>query len=103
MREPFIIAEYVESLAGKLSFDPFLSRRVRQEVEDHLLEAVEGSAAGDEHAAAALAIASFGDPQTLAAEFAISRLVDKTQKVAVSAIVLVGATLVAMKARLAWY
>lgn len=103
MREPHIIAEYVESLAEKLSFDPFLSRRVRREVEDHLLEAVEGSAAGNEHAVAAQAIAHFGDPQALAAEFATTRLADKTQKASAIAIVFVGATFVAMKGRLAWY
>jgi hypothetical protein len=103
MREAHIIDGYVESLAGRLSFDQSLARRVRREVEDHLWEAVGRSSAGDGPAAAAQAIAHFGDPQALAAEFATTRLAAMTLKVSAGAILLVGATLVAMKARLAWY
>lgn len=103
MGEPHIIAEYVESLAARLSFDPSLSQRVRREVEDHLYEAVARGAAGKERVAAEKAIAQFGNPQVLAAEFAIARLVERTQKASAGAILLVGVTLLAMKARLAWY
>ena len=39
MQESGMIAAYAELLAGKLDFNPSLSRRVRQEVQDHLWEA----------------------------------------------------------------
>jgi hypothetical protein len=35
-----VISDYLDSLVGALSFDRPLSGRVRQEVEDHLREAV---------------------------------------------------------------
>jgi hypothetical protein len=98
-----MITEYAELLAEKLSFDPSLSRRVRREVEDHLWEAMASSAAGSARATAEQAIARFGDPQALAAEFATTRLAQETQRATAAAILLVGATLVAMKARVAWY
>ena len=40
MRQPSPIADYAAALARELAFDVSLSRRVRQEVEDHLWEAV---------------------------------------------------------------
>jgi dsRNA-specific ribonuclease len=42
-----VISDYLESLVGALSFDRSLSRRVRQEVEDHLREAVAADPMGD--------------------------------------------------------
>jgi hypothetical protein len=103
MGEPRIIADYVDSIGAKLSFDPSLSRRVRREIEDHLWEAVARSASGDERAAAAQAVANFGDPQVLAAELAINRLARNTHAVGAAAILFVGGALIAMKARMAWY
>jgi hypothetical protein len=57
-----VISEYVDVLAARLSFDRSLSRRVRQEVEDHLREAVAVDPAGSALEAERRAIARFGDP-----------------------------------------
>jgi hypothetical protein len=103
VRDPQVIPEYVEALADKLSFDPSLSQRVRREIEDHLWEAVAQSATGNACAAASQAIAQLGDAHALAAEFAAVRLAGETQKVSATAILLVGAALLVMKARVAWY
>jgi hypothetical protein len=57
-----MISAYLESLAGALSFDRSLSRCVRQEVEDHLWEAVAADPISDRLEAERRAIANFGDP-----------------------------------------
>ena len=46
MQETGMIAAYAELLAGKLDFNPSLSRRVRQEVQDHLWEAAAADPSG---------------------------------------------------------
>src|SRR6201999_4384389 len=46
-REPGMIPDYLERLAHELDFDRSLSRRVRQEVEDHLWEAVAADSNGN--------------------------------------------------------
>jgi len=56
-----MIPDYLESLARELDFDRSLSRCVRQEVEDHLWEAVAADATGNTPQAQQRAIASFGD------------------------------------------
>jgi hypothetical protein len=58
-----VISDYLDSLVGALSFDRPLSGRVRQEVEDHLREAVAADPAGDGPEAERRAIANFGDPR----------------------------------------
>jgi hypothetical protein len=70
-----MIPDYLESLARELDFDRSLSRCVRQEVEDHLWEAVAADPSGDTLKAQRRAIANFG----------------------------VAGDLIAMKARVAWY
>ena len=83
-----MISDYLDSLVGALSFDRPLSGRVRQEVEDHLREAVAADPAGDGPEAERRAIANFGDPRVIAAEFAMVSLAKQTRRVG-AAIILV--------------
>lgn len=98
-----MISAYAELLAGRLSFDPSLSRCVRQEVEDHLWEAVAADPASDAIAAQRRAIANFGDAHAIATQFAAAWLTNQTRKVGIAVILVVGAVFAAMKARIAWY
>jgi HAAS len=97
-----VIAQYLELLTDALSFDPSLSRCVRQEVEDHLREAVAADPASDRLQAERRAIAKFGDPHVIAAQFAVVSLSRQTRSVGTGVIVAIGAVFVAMKARVAW-
>lgn len=98
-----MIASYLEELAGALSFDPTLSRRVAREVEDHLREAIEADAAGDREEAERCAVAGFGEPRALAVQFAAISLARRTRRVGLAVVLAVVAVLAAMKARVAWY
>jgi hypothetical protein len=69
-----VIPDYAQSLAARLGFDPSLSQCVRQEVEDHLWEAALADSAGGPLEAQRRAIANFGDPQAIAAQFAVGWL-----------------------------
>jgi hypothetical protein len=103
MQESGMIAAYAELLAGKLDFNPSLSRRVRQEVQDHLWEAAAAGPSGNGREAVQRAIANFGDPHNIAAQFATAWLARQTWKVGVTVILVIGSVFVAMKARLTWY
>jgi HAAS domain-containing protein len=98
-----MIAEYAEALVGRLSFDPALARSVRQEVEDHLWECVAADRTGDPREAERRAVARFGDPDIIAAQFAIGSLADQSRKVGLAVIVAIAGVLIAMKARIASY
>ena len=69
-----MIADYLELLARELSFDRSLSSCVRQEVEDHLWEAVAADPAGNTPGAQQRAIANFGDARLIAPSSPWSRL-----------------------------
>lgn len=98
-----MISEYAESLADRLSFDRSLSRRVRREVEDHLRETASADPCGDPLEAERRAIAGFGDPRMLAAEFAALSLAAQARKVGAAVVLSIAGIFVLMKARLAWY
>jgi hypothetical protein len=98
-----MISDYLESLAGALSFDQSLSQCVRQEVEDHLREAIAADPAGGRLKAERRAIARFGDPHVIAAQFAVVSVARRIQKVGVGVMVAIAAVFIAMKARVAWY
>jgi hypothetical protein len=102
MPEPEAIAAYAASVADRLDFDPSLSQRVRQEIEDHLWECMAAGASNGLETVER-ATAQFGDPQALAAEFATIWLAEQTKKLSAAAVLIVLALLVMMKARLAWY
>jgi hypothetical protein len=98
-----MISAYLDALAGKLSFDRALSRRVRQEVEDHLCEALAADPAGDRLEAERRAVAKFGPPEILAAEFAAISLARYTRRTVVGVVLAVGGVMATMKVRVAWY
>jgi DNA-binding phage protein len=97
------IAEYGAALARELAFDSPLARRVRQEVEDHLLEA--SLTEGDEDLVAAQrrVVARFGDCRVIAAQYVASSLYRQTKHVGAVAVFVIGGIFLAMKGRLAWY
>jgi hypothetical protein len=103
MQETGVISDYVELLAGKLSFDRSLSRCVRQEVEGHLWEAVAANRTDSPLEAERRAIANFGDPHVIAVQFAIVSLAKQTRSIGVAVILVVAGVFIAMKARVAWY
>jgi hypothetical protein len=100
-----VISAYLEKLRVALSFDPSLARCVRQEVEDHLREAVAADPIGD-GLAAERAIADFGDPNIIAAQFAVISLMKRTRRVGIAVIAVIAViagAFMAMKVRIAWY
>ena len=98
-----MISDYLESLVDALSFDRSLSRRVRQEVEDHLWGAVAAYPRGSGLEAERSAIANFGDPQLIAAQFAMVSLARRTKGVGIALILVIAGVFITMKARIAWY
>jgi len=98
-----VIANYLTSIAGALSFDRSLSRRVLQEVEDHLWEVVAADPTGNRVEAERRAIASFGDPHVIAAQFAIVSLARQMRRVGMAVVLVVAGVFLLMKARVAWY
>jgi hypothetical protein len=103
MQNPGLIDDYVERLAGKLDFDRSLSRCVRQEVEDHLREAVAADATNDVAAAERRAVANFGEPDAIAAQFAVISLAKHSRRTSSASILGIAAIFIAMKGRVAWY
>jgi hypothetical protein len=98
-----MIPDYLERLAHELDFDRSLSRCVRQEVEDHLWEAVAADPAGNTSESQTRAIANFGDARAIAAEFAVLSLARHSRRAALIAVLVIAAVFIAMKARIAWY
>jgi hypothetical protein len=98
-----MITDYLDVLARELDFDRSLSRCVRQEVEDHLWEAVAADSTGNLFEAQRRAVASFGDARAIAAQFAVASLARRTRGAGVAAVVVIASDLMAMKARVVWY
>ena len=98
-----MIQDYLDRLSRELDFDRSLSRCVRQEVEDHLWEAVEARPAEDSLAAQRRAIADFGDARMIAAQFAVVSLAVRSRRAGLAAILVTAGVFVAMMARIVWY
>jgi hypothetical protein len=98
-----VIAQYLDSLASALSFDRALAQAVRDEVEDHLREAIAADRGVAGVQAEGRALARFGEPYALAAEIAVLSLAKQTQKTSVFTLLALLAALLAMKFRVAWY
>jgi len=92
-----MISAYAEAIAGRLSFDRALSARVRKEVEDHLYQAV--AEGGD----AQQAIARFGEPRAIAAQFAAASLSIRLKNTGITVALALAAAFLAMKLRIEWY
>src|ERR1043166_3975217 len=102
-QETGMISAYLDSLATALSFDRALARTVRDEVEDHLRQAIAADRTAVGIEAEQRAIAEFGDPHVIAAQFAVVSLAKQTRRAGVAVILVIAAVFTAMKARVAWY
>jgi hypothetical protein len=98
-----VIRAYLHDLERALSFDRTLARRVCEEAELHLLEAVAADPAVDNSEAERNAIAQFGDPKIIAAQFAAISLARQARRIASTVVLIVFGIFVAMKARVEWY
>jgi hypothetical protein len=98
-----VISQYLDSIATALSFDRALARNVRDELEDHFRESVAADRAASGIEAERRAIAKFGNPHVLAAQFAAVSLAKQSRKIALTILVMLVALFVTMKARIAWY
>ncbi|WP_128971464.1 hypothetical protein [Bradyrhizobium tropiciagri] len=98
-----LIANYLEQLAHELSFDRSLSRRVCEEVEDHLRQSAERHSDGDTIEAERRAIELFGPTKIIAAQFAATSLLKRSRAVGPIVVLIVLGVFAAMKARVAWY
>ena len=98
-----MIADYLCALERALSFDPALARRVRAEAEDHLREAAASDPIPGREEAERRAVASFGEPLLVAAEFAALSIVREKRRAGYLLVLGVGLVFAAMKLRVAWY
>ena len=98
-----MIQDYLERLSRELDFDRRLSRRVRQEVEDHLWEAVAAGPPGNPTEMQRRAVANFGDARVVASQFAVISLARHSRRASVAALLVIAGVFIAMKTRLAWY
>jgi hypothetical protein len=103
MQETGLISKYLDQLGDALRFDRSLSRGVVREVEDHLQEAAAADAVGDRREAERRAIASFGDPQAIAAQFASVSLARQANRTGAALILVIAGVFVTMKSRVVWY
>jgi hypothetical protein len=100
------VADYLAALGRELAFDPALARRVCNEVEDHLVEAVTcdpPEAAEPGSMAERRAIDRFGDPRDIAAAYRAASLSLRTRSTAGFMMLALAGIFLAMKARVAWY
>lgn len=97
-----MIQDYLDRLSRELDFDRSLSRCVRQEVDDHLREAVEACPVEDSLEAQRRAIANFGDARMIAAQFAVVSLAMRSRRAGRDVVLVIASVFVAMKARLVW-
>ena len=98
-----MIAAYLKELADALAFDPALASRVVTEVRDHLADAAAEHDIDDREEAESRAVARFGDPRELAAQFAAISLARQARRVGVVIVLAIVTVMAMMKARVAWY
>ena len=103
MHDSDLISGYVDKLARELEFDRSLSVCVRQEVDDHLWEAVAADPRDGPLEAQRRAIVNFGDPHVIATQFAVVSLAKHSRRAGVTAILGIAGVFIAMKMRVAWY
>jgi hypothetical protein len=103
MQESSLISGYAELLARELSFDRSLAQCVRQEVEDHLREAAAAARRDGMLDAERQAIAKFGNPHVMAAQFALLSLAKQTARAGAGVILTITGVFITMKVRVGWY
>lgn len=89
---PRMIAAYLADLDRALAFDPALAARVHDEIEDHLLTAVE-------HAPEQDVVARFGEPAQIARSYATAGWADRLRRAWLASLALLAATFLLMRAR----
>ena len=97
------VADYLLELGRELAFDPALSRRVRQEVEDHLQEAATAEPAESTINAEKRAIMQFGAPQKIAEQYRIVWLYRRMKRTGLFALCAILAAFGTMAGRVVWY
>jgi hypothetical protein len=103
MPQPSPVAAYLDALSRALAFDPPLCRRVRQEVQDHLREAIDTETSAPTIEDEARAVARFGTPRAIAEQYRALSLFMRMRRTGLTIILAIAAVFVAMKARIAWY
>jgi hypothetical protein len=98
-----LISDYLDTLTRELSFDPSLARRMREEAENHLQEAIASDPLGATMEAERRAIDRFGAARGIAAQCAIPSLLRQAKNAGAAATSIATGVLIAMKSRLAWY
>jgi uncharacterized membrane protein len=98
-----VISAYLDTLQVALRFDRSLARRVRQEFEDHLREAVAADPSEDRGQAEQRAIADCGDPRVIATEFAVISLARRTKRLAAATVLVLVGMFLLMRGLMAWY
>lgn len=101
--KPDLISDYLDALTRELSFDPALARRMREEAEDHLREAVASDPMGATIETERRAISRFGSQRDIAAQCALPSLVKQAKNVGAAAPLIAISVLVTMKSRIVWY
>ncbi|MBI3197326.1 MAG: hypothetical protein HYZ40_07415 [Rhodospirillales bacterium] len=97
-----MIDEYVAALRRDLDFDPPLARRLADEVEAHLWEAVEADPAGSSPEAEQRAVARFGLAREIAAQFAADAIDRQARRTWMMLAATIAVTFVAMRLRVLW-
>lgn len=103
MPPPGIVTDYLDTLSRELGFDPALAWRVRAEVADHLMEAVEGDPSGEPQERAARAVRAFGDPRAIVRDWVALSLWRQTRRAGAMVIVVTAGMFLGMYARLLWF
>src|SRR5690348_13119339 len=103
MPQPSPITAYLDELARELAFDPALCRRVRHEVHDHLCETVDGESGEAAADAEQRAVARFGCPREIAAQYKALAIWTRMRQVGVIVILAVAGIFFAMEGRVVWY
>lgn len=93
---PGLIDTYLAAFDRELAFDRRLARRVHEEVEAHLHDAMDDAATEVE------AIRRFGNPQALAQQYVAASLPYRVQKAWILALVLAATTFAFMRLRSVW-
>ena len=102
MLQSSAVADYLDLLGRELSYDPSLSRLVRLEVEDHLLEAASNEG-GNEAEAQRRTIERFGDAREIARQYAALSIYSQIRRVAVIVVLALLGIFLSMRGRGAWY
>jgi hypothetical protein len=103
MPHPSPVADYLDALRRELAYDAALSRRVQQEVEDHLREAAAAEATVSAIGAETRAVEKFGAPQEMAAQYRTLSLHMRMKRTGLLALGAILAAFVAMESRVIWY